>query len=58
MDKKVVKYSVFMISLISEGLVTRVSRGICGAQKLIKKHINYNDFVKVGSSQSVENISC
>jgi hypothetical protein len=32
MDKKTVKCSVFMISLISEGLVRRVSRGIHGPE--------------------------
>ena len=32
MDKQAVKCSVFMISLISEGLVGRVSRGIHGPE--------------------------
>ena len=32
MDKTGEKYSVFMISLISEGLVRRVSRGIHGPE--------------------------
>ena len=32
MDKKAVKYNVFMICLISEGLVRKVSRGIHGPE--------------------------
>ena len=32
----------------------RNSRG----QKVKKKHVNYNVFVKVGSSKSVKNVSC
>ena len=43
--------------LIREGFVRRVSREFTG-QKVIKKHVNYNVFVKVGSSKSVENKSC
>ena len=33
MDKKGVTYGVFMISLISEGLVRRVSRGVHGPER-------------------------
>ena len=122
MDQKVEKYNVFMISLISEGLVRRVSRGVHGpeinqkayklqcfregwvlevrgkhkllddsrspkvlkrlkiqrcldfpakgrvcqksfernlrGQKLMKKHLNYHGFVKIGTSKYVENVSC
>ena len=57
MDQKDVKCSVFMISLISEGMGRRISKGIHGPESN-KKALNYNDFLKVGSSQSVENISC
>ena len=32
MDKKAVKYSVFMVSMISEGLVRRISKGIYGPE--------------------------
>ena len=46
-----------MIYLISEGLVRRVSSGIHGPESN-QKHVKYNVFVKVGSSKSVENISC
>ena len=32
MDQKVVKYNVFMISLISEGMGRRISKGIVGPE--------------------------
>ena len=122
MDQKAVKYSVFMISLISEGMGRRISKGIHGpesnqkayklegfregwvlavrgkhklldesrspkvlkrlkiqrfldfpakgrvcqksfernlrSQKVLKNHVNYDGFVKIGTSNYVKHVSC
>ena len=56
--KKALKHSVFLISpdkrRVGQKSFERNSRG----QKVVKTHVNYNVFVKVGSSKSVKNVSC
>ena len=55
--QKGVKYTTFVIFVKNERSVGRNSSEIERANKVVKKHINYSSFVKVGSAKGVKDIS-